>query len=68
MNLLTVLLVVFAFLIACGLVALVDQFLSEKLKYPRWIIHFAYGLLGLVVILFICDQLGVWKLLSSVHT
>jgi hypothetical protein len=68
MSLLTVLLVVVGYLIACGLVALADKFLRPKLSYPSWIIYFAYGLLTLVVILYVCDQLGVWRLLSSIRT
>lgn len=67
MSLLTVLMVVVAYLVACALVALADKFLRPKLSYPSWIIYFAYGLLTLIVILFVCDQLGVWRLLSSVR-
>jgi hypothetical protein len=66
-SLLTVLLVVVAFVVACGLIAGLDKFLRSKLEYPAWIIYFAYGLLALIVVLFICDQLGVWRLLSSVR-
>ena len=67
MSLLTVVVVVVAFLIAAGLIAAADQFLRERLKYPSWVVHFAYGLLALIVVLFVCRELGVWDLLSRVR-
>ena len=67
MSLLTVLVVVVAFVIACGLLAGLDKLLRPKLDYPAWIVYFAYGLLALIVVLYVCDQLGVWRLLSSVR-
>jgi hypothetical protein len=67
MSLLTVLGVVVAFVVACGLIAALDKFLRPKLEYPVWIIYFAYGLLALIVVLFVCDQLGIFRLLSSVR-
>jgi uncharacterized membrane protein YjjP (DUF1212 family) len=67
LSLLTVVIVVVAFLVAAGLIAAADQFLSTRLKYPRWVVHFAYGLLALIVVLFVCRELGVWDLLSRVR-
>ena len=67
MSLLQVLLVVVAFIIAAGLIALADKFLGPKLSYPRWIITLAYGLLVLIVVLYLCRAFGVWELLSSVR-
>jgi hypothetical protein len=68
MSLLEVLLVVVAFIVAAGLIALADKFLAPKLNYPRWIIQLAYGLLALIVVLYFCNALGVWSLLSRVRT
>jgi hypothetical protein len=68
MSLLTVLIIIAAFVIACALIALLDNFLSPSLNYPRWVIQLAYGLLALVLVLYLCRVLGVWNLLSSVHT
>lgn len=68
MSLLTVLLVVVAFLVAAALITAADNWIRPKLNYPPWIVHFAYGLLALVVILYVCKELGVWQLLSSVRT
>jgi hypothetical protein len=67
MSLLGVLAAIVAFIIACALVAGFDNWLGTKLGYPRWCIQLAYGLLALVLILFLCDQFGVWRLLSSVR-
>jgi hypothetical protein len=66
-SLLGVLVAIIAFLIACALVAGADQLLKNRLTYPRWIISLAYGLLALVLILFLCQQFHVWELLSSVR-
>lgn len=67
MSLLGVLLAIVAFIIACALVAAADKFLRTKLEYPKWTTQLAYFLLALVLILFLCDQFGVWRLLSSVR-
>ena len=67
MSLLQVLLVVVAFIIAAGLVALADKFLGPKLGYPRWIIQVAYGLLLLIVVIYLCRAFRVFELLSSVR-
>jgi len=67
MSLLEVLLVVVAFIIAAALVAFFDRQLGSKLGYPRWIITVAYALLAIIVILYVCNQLGVWSLLSRVR-
>jgi hypothetical protein len=65
-SLLGVLLAVLAFIIACALVAFADQQLGSRLAYPRWCIHLAYGLLALVLIIFLCKAFGVFELLAGV--
>jgi hypothetical protein len=67
MSLLGVLLSILAFIIACALVAFADQQLGSRLNYPRWIISLAYGLLALVLIIFLCNAFGVFNLLRSVR-
>jgi predicted membrane channel-forming protein YqfA (hemolysin III family) len=66
-SLLTVVIVVAAFLIAGALIALLDKFLGEKIGYPRWFVHMAYGLLALIVVLYLCKEFGVFQLLNSVR-
>jgi hypothetical protein len=67
MSLLEVLIVVVAFIVAACLIAGLDKFLGPKLNYPRWIVQLAYVLLAVIVILYVCNQLGVWSLLSRVR-
>ena len=67
MSLLTVLLVVAALIVCCALIALLDSYVGPKLAYPRYVIHFAYGLVILIAVLFICRELGIWSLLNSVR-
>jgi len=67
MSLLGVLVIVLAFVIAAALLALMDKFLAPKLNYPRWVIQVGYGLLVLVLVLYLCRAFGVWDLLSSVR-
>jgi TctA family transporter len=67
MSLLEVLLVVVAYIIAMGLIALLDRALAPKLNYPRWAIYVAYVLVTAIVIIYVCNALGVFGLLNRVR-
>lgn len=67
MSLLEVLVVVVAFIIAAGLLALLDRTFGAKLGYPRWIIYVAYALITAIVIIYLCSRMGVFGLLNQVR-